>query len=185
MNSEAIEFFLGNCTLLEMLVLKMLTFTSDLVVRGSLKHLEMRVPFNKNSVKVCAPNLTWLTIDHDSKKVSLENVPKLVSIRFCCRTRHTMHDYAKIARQLETLIITLVGASASFSVPEMPKLKTLVVYYCHEEGNDNVLFPVTCLIRACPVLEEFKIDVGNIVSGVIFFKFQRTVLFLCTMSTGT
>lgn len=85
--------------------------TSDLeVVSDSLRHLDIRSRASRNTIKVSAPNLTWLTVDHHSGMVSLENVPKLVNMNFSCRFDDTLHDFAHAAAQLETLIIMLYNA---------------------------------------------------------------------------
>lgn len=113
------------------------------------------------SLKIRAPNLTWLTIDHDMKTVSFENVPKLVNMTvYFGLYMDTMHDFAQVAAQLETLIIFLTLPKVMFSVPEMPNLKKLVVYYRLQWPN--VLLPVTCFMRAAPALEDFRIDVGEL-----------------------
>ncbi|KAL7136311.1 hypothetical protein ABFS83_10G021300 [Erythranthe nasuta] len=136
---EAIEFFLHNCPLLEMVV----HFTnniSSLVVCGSslaLKHLELYSCYKLKSVKVSAPNLTSLTLPI-ARGLLLENVPMLVELSVGCSFTP---DYVKelldalscriFQLEILTLMITfkLEAGIVGSKFPQLPKLKKLVVDY--------------------------------------------------------
>lgn len=105
---EAIELLLRNCTLLEKLTIKVKTLLSDVKIFGKLKQLDISARRNLNSIRISsAPNLTWLSINHPSERVSIENVPMLVTMNFRWEHSDTMHSFASVAAHLETLTITL------------------------------------------------------------------------------
>ncbi|KAL6515607.1 hypothetical protein OROHE_018641 [Orobanche hederae] len=150
----------------------------DLLIDGavidspSLKHLDMRSRSFKSvinptyihdySIRVCAPNLTWLTIDQNSKGLFLERVPKLAHMHFFYRSElgDSMHHFVNVAAQLQTLIIHLFNPKEAFSVPGMPKLKKLVVYF--RTNWNKVSLPVTRFISASPCLEEFRLEISEL-----------------------
>ncbi|XP_057807894.1 putative F-box/LRR-repeat protein At3g28410 isoform X2 [Salvia miltiorrhiza] len=175
-SGDAIEMLLRHCKLLERLVLVRVRRRSDVEIIGpSLKHLDMRSRCVREyyfpeyaaeyNIKVCAPNLTWLTIDQNSKRVWLDYVPNLVNMNFYCRFPFgdTMHHFAKAAAQLQTLIIHLYKPLATFSPPQMPKLKKLVVYY--RTASTRVSLPVTRFLCAAPNLEDFKLEISEAYMG--------------------
>ncbi|KAL6525105.1 hypothetical protein OROMI_030698 [Orobanche minor] len=59
------------------------------------------------------------------------------------------------------------GEGEAFSVPGMPKLKKLVVYF--RTNWNKVSLPVTCFISAWPCLEEFRLEI----SELYFYRFPK------------
>ncbi|KAL6545844.1 hypothetical protein OROGR_009718 [Orobanche gracilis] len=193
MKGDALELLLPNCPLLERLHIfrprRWEEFKGlDVLIDGavidspSLKHLDMRSRSCKSitnptyihdySIRVCAPNLTWLTIDQNSKGLFLESVPKLAHMHFFYRSElgDSMHHFANVAAQLQTLIIHLFNPKEAFSVPGMPKLKKLVVYF--RTNYNKVSLPVTRFIAASPCLKEFRLEI----SELYFLRFPEPPL---------
>lgn len=84
-SGEDIELFVGNCPLLEQLYVRSVHLTSDVEVSGTslvLKHFDISHNTGNASIKVSAPELTWLTVDDHLGPLSLENNPKLVGMSF-------------------------------------------------------------------------------------------------------
>ncbi|XP_047949436.1 uncharacterized protein LOC125195313 [Salvia hispanica] len=179
-NGDAIALLVRHCKLLERLMIYRSNRRSDVEIGGtSLKHLDLRsreinhIEENYN-IRVCAPNLTWLTVDQNSGRVLLENVPNLVHMNFYCRPRHgdSMFHFANAAAQLQTLIIHISDPMVRFTVPEMPKLKKLVIYV-RTNVYSFVPLPVPQFLSASPCLEELKIEISEILFGA-FPQFAST-----------
>ncbi|KAL7136338.1 hypothetical protein ABFS83_10G023300 [Erythranthe nasuta] len=134
LTSEAIEFFLHNCPLLEKLVVHYTNKISNLEVCGPslvLKHLELMHCSYLKSVKVSAPNLISL-IGPNIEVLSLENVPML----------------KEFGMPLKKIVLP--------TFPELTKLKKLVVEYWTD--GDESLMGLTPLIKASPNLQEFVFE---------------------------
>lgn len=111
-SGKSLELFLGNCPSLERMIIESSCVTSDFMLGGNalLKHLDLLCcsHYSKRvSVRVSAPNLTWLRCNYNLDKLFLENVPNLVHAHFICDHLKTMHHIAKTAPQLEILSISL------------------------------------------------------------------------------
>ncbi|KAL8039227.1 hypothetical protein ABFX02_10G021200 [Erythranthe guttata] len=163
---EAIEFFLNNCPLLENLVVHKITKITNLEICGSslvLKHLELWYCFDLDSVKVSAPNLTSLSVKVFNELI-LENVPMLDELTVACGYSEFSVEKLLLSScisQLESLHLflnNLEGSTVLCNVPEMPRLKKLVIdYWTHGEES---LLALTSLIRASPYLQEFVLKLG-------------------------
>ncbi|EYU33648.1 hypothetical protein MIMGU_mgv1a022709mg, partial [Erythranthe guttata] len=142
-----IEFFLNTCPLLERLIVRFSKQMSRLEIYGPslvLKHLEIKFCLGLESLKVSVPSLTSLSVT-SLNGLSLENVPMLVDLSV-----HVVDDNTSLYRlfhrllsrcisQLQTLHLSLsnIGFSSAeldelWELPQMPRLKKLVIEYCHK-----------------------------------------------------
>ncbi|KAL7143182.1 hypothetical protein ABFS83_08G174000 [Erythranthe nasuta] len=166
--NEAIEFFLKNCPLLERLIVRFSKQMSRLEICGPslvLKHLGIEFCLGLESLKVSVPSLTSLSVT-SLNGLSLENVPMLVDLSV-----HVVDDNTSLYRlfhqllsrcisQLQTLHVSLsnIGISSAeldelWELPQMPRLKKLVIEYCVR--GDKSLVRLAPFIRASPSLVEF------------------------------
>ncbi|KAL6529157.1 hypothetical protein OROGR_014780 [Orobanche gracilis] len=163
---EVIRLFLRNCPLLEQLFIRKAVLTSEVEVCGTtlrLKHLDVCSCTGESSVKVSAPNLTWLRLDATSQKLSLENIPKLIRGDYTCTSpspdysKHFASAVFSCISQLRILNLNLLYPKVFLAnaFPRMPKLKKLIVRYHGVYGQG--LLPVTALIWAAPCLQEFEL----------------------------
>lgn len=127
-SGEAIKILLRNCLLLEELIICSSVLTSDVEFCGAtlmLKHLEVCFCSGEKSVKVYAPNLTFLRADDGSENMLLENVPKLVEADFIFRSQSldVMQNFASavfcFSSQLKILNLTLLLPKVRLHTPEM------------------------------------------------------------------
>ncbi|XP_057808100.1 putative F-box/FBD/LRR-repeat protein At4g13965 [Salvia miltiorrhiza] len=144
-SGQAIDSLLRNCPLLEELYIHSSILTSDIVVCGTalaLKHFDINVcyglPVGENTIKISAPNLTWLRL---------------------CTTHKLVPKHFASTDRLQFLSLDLFFPEVFFAVgfPQMPMLKKLTVIYSGD--YEHGLLPVTALIRASPLLQEFKLHV--------------------------
>ncbi|KAL6577921.1 hypothetical protein OROMI_010249 [Orobanche minor] len=173
LGGEAIRLFLCNCPLLQQLFIHRAVLTSEVEVCGMtlrLKHLDIcscTVQDSVNgesSIKVSAPNLTWLRVDATSQKLSLENIPKLIRGDYTFTSPSP--DYSKnfpsavfsCISQLRILNLNLLYPKVFLTnaFPLMPKLKKLIVRYNGTYAHG--LLPLTALIWAAPRLQEFELE---------------------------
>ncbi|KAL7143169.1 hypothetical protein ABFS83_08G172800 [Erythranthe nasuta] len=164
-----IEFFLNNCPLLERLIVRFSNQMSRLEICGSslvLKHLEIEFCSGLESLKVSVPSLTSLSVT-SLNGLSLENVPMLVDLSVRVVDDNTslyrlFHQLlSRCISQLQTLHVSLSNvevASAEldelWELPQMPRLKKLVIEYCCARG-DKSLVRLAPFIQASPSLVEF------------------------------
>ncbi|KAL6505457.1 hypothetical protein OROHE_022836 [Orobanche hederae] len=170
---EAIRLFLCNCPLLQQLFIHRAVLTSGVEVCGMtprLKHLDIcsctvqDYVNGESSIKVSAPNLTWLRVDATSQKLSLENIPKLIRGDYTFTSPSP--DYSKnfasavfsCISQLRILNLNLLYPEVFLAnaFPRMPKLKKLIVRYNGTYAHG--LLPLTALIWAAPRLQEFELE---------------------------
>ncbi|EYU33421.1 hypothetical protein MIMGU_mgv1a019232mg, partial [Erythranthe guttata] len=114
---EDIKFFQSKCPMLEELVVDRSLKLLNVEVCGGpflvLKHLELTRCYNLKSVKVCAPNLTSLTLQK-VECLLLENVPRLVEVSVCrayskVSTTVALSAFACCDFQLEILTLEMKG----------------------------------------------------------------------------
>ncbi|KAL6529156.1 hypothetical protein OROGR_014779 [Orobanche gracilis] len=170
---EAIRLFVRNCLMLEQLFIHKAVLTSGVEVCGTtlrLKHLDIYCCTGQDSlngessIKVSAPNLTWLRVDATSQKLSLENISKLIRGDYTCSSpspdysKHFASAVFSCISQLRILNLNLLYPKVFLAnaFPRMPKLKKLIVRYHGVYGQG--LLPVTALIWAAPCLQEFELE---------------------------
>ncbi|CAA0818788.1 Putative F-box protein [Striga hermonthica] len=167
--SEAIEFLLRYCPLLEHLVVHCSEILSSLEVCGpslALKHLKIRHCSYLKSLRISAPILTTLILDK-IEGLLLEGVPMLrdVYVTFGDAWPDSMFVQRLVPTllcclsQLEILTLNILLKKEilpTLNFPVMPKLRKLVfmkVLY----GVDFSLLDLARLIKASPNLEEFEL----------------------------
>ncbi|XP_057808135.1 F-box/LRR-repeat protein At3g26922-like [Salvia miltiorrhiza] len=171
-SGEAIDSFLCNCPLLEQLYIHGSFLTSDVVVCGTalrlkLFHIDNCYGSSENSIKVSAPNLTWLGVCATLKLI-LENIPKLTRAYYTCPfprpdyTKQFASSVFSCVSRLQNLNLNLCSTKVFLpnAIPQMPNLKKLAVGY-DGVAYEPVLQPVTALIRASPRLQELKLQVAR------------------------
>ncbi|KAL8053402.1 hypothetical protein ABFX02_05G068500 [Erythranthe guttata] len=169
---EDIKFFQSKCPMLEELVVDRSLKLLNVEVCGGpslvLKHLELTRCYNLKSVKVCAPNLTSLTLQK-VECLLLENVPRLVEVSVCrayskVSTTVALSAFACCDFQLEILTLEMKGFEEIVSSTiQLPKLKKLVVFVTGDEsfnfGNTYASdMGLTNLMEAAPNLQEFVLN---------------------------
>ncbi|KAL7105353.1 hypothetical protein ACP275_07G038600 [Erythranthe tilingii] len=165
LSGATIEFFLHNCPLLERLVVHQSYKISSLEVCGPslrLKHLELIDCSGLKTLKVSSPNLTSLLVTIIDILL-LEYVPMLVEVSVSCddygaTPKRFISALPSCISQLQTLRLELYTTRETneiYKLPEMPKLKKLVVLFFADSGEN--IFKMTALIRASPSLEEFEL----------------------------
>ncbi|XP_012836058.1 PREDICTED: FBD-associated F-box protein At2g26860-like [Erythranthe guttata] len=166
-SNGAIELLLDNCPLLEQLTVHRLVKISKLEICGSslmLKDVEIYNCHSLESIKVSLPRLTALTLSH-VKGLLLENVSMLVNVSVWSHddniSMENLFDALSCCiSQLETLKLDLFNPDCSrrekdelCTLPQMPKLKKLVVKYIAR--GDESLVRLAALLMLSPYLEEF------------------------------
>ncbi|KAG6432516.1 hypothetical protein SASPL_104093 [Salvia splendens] len=168
-SGEDISLFLRNCPFLRKLNITTSFLTSEVHISGAtlaLEDLQIIGCSLRESINICAPNLTIVCVDARPGKLWFKNVPRLAVATFEIRSpRYTMHDFASalscFTSQLHKLTLTLISHPndddddvliwqkfLGKGFPQLPNLKELIV-------NHSCLLPVTHVISACPRLQYF------------------------------
>ncbi|KAL3504730.1 hypothetical protein ACH5RR_034571 [Cinchona calisaya] len=155
---EAIEFFLHNCPFLERLVVFGSNKLVNLLVSGPslmLKHLDIKMCLDVESIKICDSNIVSLEISN-VENLMLMNVPKLTELLVL------RWNWSQVSSQLSCCLsqlknLTLNIHPKSFvnvrDFPELSQLKHLQIEV--EARHDDSLMGLTSLIKACPYLQKF------------------------------
>ncbi|KAL3504729.1 hypothetical protein ACH5RR_034570 [Cinchona calisaya] len=161
---EAIEFFLHNCPFLEQLVVVESEKLGNLIVSGPslmLKHLQIELCPNVESIKICDSNIVSLNISVVENLI-LTNVPKLTKLSVLewglVDWSHVFSQLSCCLSQLEKFTLhTQPKALAEVSdFPELSQLKHLKIGA--DAFYDDSLMVFTSLIKACPYLQKFVLQ---------------------------
>ncbi|KAL3514077.1 hypothetical protein ACH5RR_026794 [Cinchona calisaya] len=163
---EVIESFLHNCPLLERLVVVSSGKLVNLLVSGSslvLKHLEIQYCHNAKSIKICdCDNFVSLGI-FQAQNLVLMNLPMLAELSISGNSSNfwssVFPQLSRFRSQLELLILKGYKPENIMVVRDFPQLsqvKELVM----DTGAwyDNSLMGLTSLIKACPFLHKFVLQ---------------------------
>ncbi|KAL3514095.1 hypothetical protein ACH5RR_026812 [Cinchona calisaya] len=162
---EVIESFLHNCPLLERLVVVGSGKLVNLLVSGSslmLKHLEIQFCHNAKSIKISDCNLVFLGMC-EAENLELMNLPMLSEVFVSGKSpnfwRHVFLQLSRFRSQLETLKLEDSEPENIMTLRDFAQLcqlkELLIRTYAFD---DNSLMRLTFLIKACPFLRKFGLQ---------------------------
>ncbi|VFQ81705.1 unnamed protein product [Cuscuta campestris] len=175
-NDDVLVFFVGNCRLLERLVVHYSHHLEHLQVTGpnlKLKHLELVWCCRLEHVSVSDTNIVSIGFK-TCGDLELHNVPSLVRVSFPRMYEPVESVLSRLSccafSQLEMLRLAvshrLIQKMEMQEFPQLTKLKELHIYT--EPEKDFSLIGLTSLLRASPNLQTFVLELS-------WFKPDRTI----------
>lgn len=165
-NDEALQYFLSNCPVLQCLSIHGSGDLESIRVMGAslkLKYLEIIFCLGVKTIEICDTNLVSFSYLGGNINLCIDNVPMLDEISigegYSGLENDVFKQLSSCLYQLEILTLDIYRPEENikmFAFPELPNLKQLILKI--GAWDDDPLLQFTSLVRACPNLSRFVLQ---------------------------